>query len=470
MHSLRDTARTIFEQALADCSVERAMERHVRVQDEKLYLGEDSLDLRSLLHLRILAVGKAANAMLSSLLELVPVPSNCDVSGILIAPSAPLKLPPGFQHFAGGHPSPNEASFAGARAALAMLQESSEAASHTQDTLCLFLLSGGASAMMELPLDPNISLADTAEFHRVLVASGASITEINCVRKHFSAVKGGRLALAARNARCYSLLISDVPLGQEDALGSGPTLPDSSTVEQCGQIVARYDLLPQFPASVQRFFTSPALPETPKPAALHASASVLLHTNDLAEAALRRAEALGWTAILDNTCDDWDYREAAHYLLGRLRALQQQHNRVCLISAGEVVVRLPASKTGEPVGIGGRNQQFALYAATLLNAEDRPIAVLSAGSDGIDGTSPAAGAVVDETTLRERFFNFSGTATPFGGTSLDEPDRRNSYKAALDALAKFNTYPFLMKRQATVMTGPTGNNLRDLRILLGQLG
>ncbi len=463
MHSLRDTARTIFEQALADCSVRRAMERHVRVQGEKLYLGEDSLDIGNLRRLRVVAVGKAASAMLSSLLELVPVPSTCDVSGILIAPSAPSKLPPGFQHFAGGHPLPNEASLAGAQAALAML----DAVPKTDDTLCLFLLSGGASAMMELPLDPAISLADTAAFHRVLVASGASITEINCVRKHFSAVKGGRLALAARNARCYSLLVSDVPLGQEDALGSGPTLPDSSTVEQCRQILAHHEILPQFPAAVQRFFTSSALPETPKPATLHASACMLLHTDHLAEAARRRAEALGWTVILDNTCDDWDYKEAAHYLLGRLRALQQQHERVCLLSAGEVVVRLPASKTGEPVGIGGRNQQFALYAATLLNPEDRPIAVLSAGSDGIDGTSPAAGAVVDETTLNEQSINFPETATPFGGTSLGGPDRRDSYKAALDALAKFNTYPFLMKRHATVMTGPTGNNLRDLRILLG---
>ena len=118
--------------------------------------------------------------------------------------------------------------------------------------------------MMELPLDSSITLADTASFHRALVGSGASITEINCVRKHFSAVKGGRLAQAAGNAMCRSLLLSDVPVGREDALGSGPTVPDSSTVEECREILQRYRLLAQFPTAVRRFFESNALVETPK--------------------------------------------------------------------------------------------------------------------------------------------------------------------------------------------------------------
>ena len=446
MQSLRDTARIIFEQALADCSVSQAMARHVRVQDGKLHLGEEAFDLGDLRHLRILAAGKAANAMLSALLEIFPLTANCDVAGELIAPAPPSSLPRGFQYFAGGHPLPNEASFAGAKAALAMLHD----LSGTGDTVCLFLLSGGASAMMEMPLDPAISLADTAVFHRVLVACGASITEINCVRKHFSAVKGGRLAMAAKNVRCHSLLISDVPMGHEDALGSGPTLPDSSTVEQCRQILARYHLLPLFPAAVRQFFASPALPETPKHTGLNKKVSVLLHTNDLAQAAVQRAEALGWTAIVDNTCDEWDYRDAANYLLGRLKALQRQHERVCLISAGEVVVQLPANGVGAPVGLGGRNQQFALYAATLLKltsvgeVEDMPTVVLSAGSDGIDGNSPAAGSVLDGTIVGDQS------------------------SAAQAALENFNTYPFLAERNATIVTGPTGNNLRDLRLLLSQ--
>jgi hydroxypyruvate reductase len=314
------------------------------------------------------------------------------------------------------------------------------------DTLCIFLISGGASAMMELPLDPAITLPDTVDFHRTLVASGASITEINCIRKHFSAVKGGRLALAAGSVRCRSFLVSDVPAGHEDAVASGPTVPDISTVMECREILARYRLLEQFPAAVRRFFESPTLPETPKQTELHAQFCTLLDSQDLVQAAARRAEAVGWTAIIDNTCDEWEYQAAARYLLDRLRTLRHQHARICLISAGEVIVSLPASTEDHaPAGIGGRNQQFALYVATLLTPTDGSVAILSAGSDGIDGNSPAAGAVVDENTI--------------GKESSD-------CRAALEALANFDAYSFLSARSATITMGPSGNNLRDLRILL----
>ena len=297
--------------------------------------------------------------------------------------------------------------------------------------------------MMELPLDRTISLGDTAEFYRTLVASGASITEINCVRKHFSAVKGGRLALAAGNALCRSLLISDVPAGCEDALGSGPTLPDTSTVAECRDLLSRYALLPQFPVAVRNFFEHADLPETPKPTQLTARSITLLGAEDLAQAAARRAESLGWTAVIDNSCDEWDYRQAAKYLLQQLRNLRREHSRVCLVSAGEVTVKLPANGSGV-VGLGGRNQQFALYAASLLIPEDGGIAILSAGSDGIDGNSAAAGAVVDNQTL----------ADP------------QSHSGCLQALECFDTYTFLTSRNSTILTGASGHNLRDLRLLL----
>ncbi len=441
MTLLAETAQTIFKQALADCSVEQAMTHRITLREQSLHIDGEAFAFSDFQHLRIIAVGKATNAMFHALWrQLAPQP-GCDIAGVVIAPEHPSHLPGGFQFFAGGHPSPNEASFAGAQAALELMRAVAEdgAANHT---LCLFLISGGASAMMELPLDPAISLTDTAEFHRALVASGASITEINCVRKHFSAVKGGRLALAAGNALCRSLLISDVPAGHEDALGSGPTIPDASTVNECREILTRYRLLPQFPAAVKRFFESTELPETPKAAELHAHACVLLDAEDLAGAAARRAAALGWTAIVDNTCDEWEYRAAAKYLLDRLQSLRRQHPRVCLISAGEVIVALPAM--GAPLGTGGRNQQFTLYASTLLTSTDR-VAILSAGSDGIDGNSPAAGAVVDENTVRD-------------------PIVRSS---ALLALENFDAYPFLAAHNSTITTGPSNNNLRDLRILLG---
>ncbi len=291
MTTLSETARVIFEQALADCSVEQATARRFHVQDGLLHIDEEAIELIRLQRIRILAVGKAANAMLQAVQrQLLPLP-EVDIAGIVIAPELPSQLSNEFQYFAGGHPSPNTASLAGAQAALTLLRDM---AKHPEHTLCLFLISGGASAMMELPLDPSITLAETAEFHRALVASGASIAEINCVRKHFSAVKGGRLALAAGNAICRSLLVSDVPAGCEDALGSGPTLPDASSVAQCREILARYSLLPQFPTAVRRFFELDTLPETPKPAELDAQFRVLLDTQDLERAVARRAERMVW--------------------------------------------------------------------------------------------------------------------------------------------------------------------------------
>jgi hydroxypyruvate reductase len=165
----------------------------------------------------------------------------------------------------------------------------------------------------------------------------------------------------------------------------------------------------------------------------------------MAEAVRSHAESLGFHAVLDNACDDWSYDAAADYLLDRLRELRRQHSRVCLISAGEVTVRVDASRANAR---GGRNQHFALYMATRLHTEDGPLAVLSAGSDGIDGNSDAAGAIVDEQTI--------------AGAELRD--------SALRALAGFDSSSWLSEVGATVITGSTGHNLRDLRILLADDG
>ncbi|MHB8301232.1 MAG: glycerate kinase type-2 family protein [Acidobacteriaceae bacterium] len=441
MKTLAQEARTIFEQALDACSIEKALARNLSLQADGLQICGQAVPLDDVRHLRIVAVGKAAGPMLSALLKHLPLRPTGDLAGVLIAPEATAPLPKNFQYFPGGHPTPNQASFEGARAALTLLQAMPP--EQAQNTLCVFLLSGGASAMMELPLGPAIGLADTGDFHRALVGCGASITEINCVRKHFSAVKGGRLAVAARNSIAVSMFVSDVPAGHEDAIGSGPTLPDPSTRKECRDILERYELLPRFPALVRRFFESAALPETPRVPPAQRASCVLLHPDDLAEAAAARARLLGWTAVIDHTSDEWEYQAAAEYLADRVRVLRQQFPRVCLIGGGEVIVRLPASGEGD-VGTGGRNQQFALYAARLLRDENHPVAILSAGSDGIDGNSPAAGAAIDPATL-------------VGDEVALLADR---------ALASFDAYPLLEGLGATIMTGPTGNNLRDLRILL----
>src|SRR5206468_10373205 len=228
---------------------------------------------------------------------------------------------------------------------------------------------------------------------RALVLSGAPIAEINTIRKHLSAVKGGRLAQAAYPAQQVSLLISDVPDTTLDALASGPTMPDSTSVADCYTILEKYASLDQFPPSVRELFQRHALEETPKsddPAFVRARWWPVLSNKTAIDAAGVAATAQGFGVEVDNSCDDWDYDRAADYLLGRLRKLRQSVSRVALISGGEVTVKVTNG------GAGGRNQQFALACAQRITGEN--ITVLSAGTDGIDGNSPAAGAIADGST------------------------------------------------------------------------
>jgi glycerate 2-kinase len=464
----KEIARGIFNHALAECSIDRSFDRmlHTTVDSTGTRLilkGQDILALDRLKRVRIVSAGKAAAAMLSSLLSRLPLPASCDLRGVLIAATRPPDLPAAIQFFPGGHPVPNQASFVGASAALSMLRKLGNASE--EDTLCIFLISGGASAMMELPLDAAISLDDTIAFHQALVHCGASIVEINCVRKHFSAVKGGRLALAAGTAQKISLLVSDVPPAHIDALASGPTTADPTTVAQCREILARYELLDRFPPSARNFFVSPQLPETPKPGELISQSWKLLDSDEFAEAARSYAAQRGFHTVIDNTCDDWSYDTAADYLLDRMRQLRGGHSRVCLISTGEVAVQVPNADSlpdgadGRTTHTGGRNQHFALYLATQLRSDDGSLAVLSAGSDGIDGNSTAAGAIVDEHTL--------DGDDPSMATSNSEPAPRAARLAgARRALESFDSSTWLDAVGATIVTGPTGHNLRDLRILL----
>lgn len=469
--TLQMTARAIFDQSLAECGIERIFHRKMTVEARPhprlIVNGKDAVDLAGVQRIRIVAAGKAAGPMLTSLLALLQGVPCRDVAGILIAPDKPDDLPASFNYFAGGHPLPNQASLDGARAALNMLSQAAAGAQDLHTTLCIFLISGGASAMMESPLASSLTLEDTIAFHRALVHSGASIAEINCVRKHFSSVKGGRLALAAKGVRSIAILVSDVPSGQLDVLSSGPTLADSSTLQQCRNILLRYRLIDRFPPSIRHFFASPLLIETPKPGELDLPSFLLLDEHDLAEAASRQARERGFHTVVDNTCDDWDYRAAAEYLLGRARSLRAKHPKLCLISVGEVTVELPHqneitpadTSTLPPWGVGGRNQHLALFAATLLRPEDAPLVLLSAGSDGVDGNSSAAGAVVDVTTLQDY------PAAP--GRNKSASARRESLLAqGRAALQRFDSSTFLAKQEATIIKGPSGNNLRDLRVIL----
>jgi len=427
---MRVTARQLFEHALAEASIDRAFQRHVECERGVLRVCEDLHDLDSYGRVLVVSIGKAAHAMVNSL----EMQAGNRFEGIVASSVEALSQARGFRYFRGGHPTPNEDSL---RAAEAMLKSLN---AQTAASLVIFMLSGGGSSIAEKPIDNEISLPDLIATYRALVHSGAPIAEINSIRKHLSAIKGGRLALAAAPAQQVSLLVSDVPDNMPDALASGPTMPDSTTVSECHAIAEKYGMLNEFPTSVRELFQRHALEETPKsddPAFHRSRWWTILSNSSLLEAARLDAQRQGFSVEVDNSCDDWDYLRAADFLLDRVRELRKKSERVCLISGGEVVVKV---RNG---GTGGRNQQFALACASKIAGQN--MTVLSAGTDGIDGNSPAAGAIVD-------------------GITLERSKARGL--AANVHLASFNAYPFFEALGDVVVTGPTGNNLRDLRILL----
>ena len=428
---MREAAREIFGYALAEASIAKGFARHVHCERGVLRVCEHLYDLHSYSRVIVISIGKAGHSMVEALAQQM---GSSSLEGIVASSVDASVQARGFRYFRGGHPTPNAESIHAAKAILKLLGAQTEA------SLVIFLLSGGGSSIVEKPIDAEISLDDLIETYRVLVHSGAPIAEINAIRKHLSAVKGGRLAQAAFPAQQVSLLVSDVPEGMLDALASGPTMPDSASAEDCYRLAEKHGLLSQLPHSTRELFERRAIEETPKsddPAFYRSQWWPVLSNQTLVEQAKAAAERAGFAVHVDNSCDDWDYEPAAEYLLRRLRELRKGSQRVCLISGGEVTVKVTNA------GIGGRNQQFALECAARITDEN--ITVLSAGTDGIDGNSPATGAVVDgSTVLRAR--------------------ARGLQVAA--ALKEFNGYPFFNAIGDAVETGPTGNNLRDLRILL----
>jgi hydroxypyruvate reductase len=414
-----------------------------------LRVADLTYELAAFRRVLVVAMGKAAVPGAEAMLgEIVPgLAAGCELRALVVGPGTMGAMPCAVEWWPGSHPIPDASARAAAERVMAALGEAGP-----QD-LVLFLISGGASAMVELAMDASVTVEETAAFYRGLVHSGLKIAEMNALRKHFSAVKGGRMAARAVEATKCTLLVSDVPEGMPDVIGSGPTLADASTREECWALLRRPELAGRLPERVRVFLESGDLAETPKAGDAcfrRAEFRVALSTATMLEEAKRRCEERGFTAVIDNTCDDWEYREAAAYLLERLRRLSERHERVCLLSGGEVLVHV-----GAEAGRGGRNQQFALYCAMELAMQSAmrgkefgaEVAILSAGTDGIDGDSPAAGAVVDRTTVeRARVLGMS----------------------AAEALERFDSYPLLERVGDAIVTGPSGNNVRDLRILMAE--
>ncbi|MGC2286058.1 MAG: DUF4147 domain-containing protein [Candidatus Acidiferrum sp.] len=436
MAELKQLARRIFQETISALDIPEAMQRKLPLAGTVLRLEGAQVDLRAFKNVRVIAIGKAAHAMAEGLAGLMP--GNFSLEGIVCAPTPPGRAVEGMKYFVGGHPTPDEQSWKAAEAILAFLKECDET------TIVFFLLSGGGSALAELPLDERQTLDDVRQLHRALVTCGAPIDAMNAVRKHASAVKGGRLAVAARRATKITLAVSDVPVGKESALASGPTLPDPTTIADVQRVIAEFSLRGKLPAALLRWLDDGKMPETPKeddPAFRNAHFSVLLGLDDLFHPAHHATEAEGFLACCDNTTDDWPVEKAAQYLLEQLDALRKANpgQPVAVIADGEV------SSPVKGKGIGGRNAAFVL--ACVKKIAGKKMAVLSAGTDGVDGNSPAAGAVADGETLER------GRAIGLNARYM---------------FRESDSYSYFARLGDTIITGPTGNNMRDLRILLAE--
>jgi glycerate 2-kinase len=425
------TARRVFHEVIAAIDLRKAMVEKLTCIAGMLHAGETSVSLTWPPH--VVAIGKAAGRMASKLDEIL---EGRIASGIVVAPGLPAARLKNFRYFEGGHPYPNSDSIAGAEAALGLVSRLGPS------ELVIFLISGGGSALFEKPLNPNVSLRDLVEFNRVLVTCGLPIEQINVLRKHISAVKGGRLAEAAHPARQLTLFVSDVPDNLPSMVASGPTMPDSSTLEECYRLAEENKLVPRLPQSIREHFIAHTLKETPKPGAACFKSSgyfCLLSNREAVEAAQNALELEGFICEIESGDWDADYREVADRNLKAFNALAEKHpgKPVALVVGGEVTCQVTGS------GMGGRNQAFVLYAAEKIEHQNR--VVLSAGTDGRDGNSPSSGAVADGQTIsRARALGI-------------DPVRY---------LAGSDSYSFFRTLGDTLDTGYTGNNVRDVRLWL----
>jgi glycerate 2-kinase len=451
---LRIAAREVFDKALKGVDAGGAVRRAVRPDGLSLKIGEATLSLAARQPIYTIAMGKAALSMASGLDETI----GARITAGLISGNAPGNsirvVPSRWRIFAGGHPEPNEQSLAAAQASFELLRRADE-----ERALVIFLISGGGSAMLEWPIADDITLDDLRAANRALVNCGASIGEINTVRRAFSAVKGGRLAARAPHCDQITLIVSDVPRGDAENVASGPTITPRVTAPEARDVVARYNLRSQLPKAVLRAVDAEALAAKPftGDSGLLRKHFVLLDNASALEAAAEALRRRGFITEIATDISDQSIEEGCPQLLLRLDAVQENAgipgSIVCLISGGEFACPVKGD------GMGGRSLETALRLAiehhrqhqALSEAgkpEGSPFVALCAGTDGIDGNSPAAGAIVDDTTIARAH-----------AIGIDPADFLN----------RSDAYSFFVALGDAIATGPTGTNVRDIRILLTTL-
>ena len=433
MHStMKRHALKILDAAVDSVRPDRIFER----PDVKELIEKAGRDAR---RVNVLGFGKAAAAMAVALEEILSRPID---DGAVIIPQnyladLPASLRPAtISLLPGGHPHPTEASIESARKLMNMARGA------TEDDVVIVLISGGGSALFA-DFAEGISLDDAARLNEILLASGASIDEVNSIRKQISVVSGGRLAKTVHPARCISFAISDVPGDDPSIIASGPTVPDEAGFQDALHVLESRDLLGKVPDSIRAFFSNgeseTAATVRSGDAHLGKADYHVLATNRVAlEAAAQRAEYLGYHVI--DIRNLWgEAAGAGRHIAAELNAIDM-NRKACLLYGGETTVTLPPDH-----GKGGRNQELALAAAQQLADAKTPSVILSAGTDGIDGPTDAAGGIVDQKTMRH--------AAEIGiGLSA--------------ALAEHAAYDALKALDAHVMIGPTHTNVMDIVIAL----
>jgi glycerate 2-kinase len=438
--SLRQDAALILDAALKAVDPSLAIKRAVTLEGNLLKLGDQSVDMAEYDHVIAVGAGKAGAPMAQALEEILG--ERLDGGMVVVkdghgGPTQKIRI------FEASHPVPDERGVAAGSEIAKFLQENAG-----PKTLVFCLLSGGGSALLVSPA-PGLSLANKQETTRLLLACGADIAEINSIRKHMSQLKGGGLARLAGDSKVVSLIVSDVVGDRLDTIASGPTVPDHSTWTDCREILERYEIWDQVPSTVSTRIQdglSGNIPDTPKPGqpqlagVLNLIVSGNRHALDYASA---KAKELGYTPlILSSTIEGETYDVARMHAAMAREARQTGHPLAppcCLISGGETTVTL-----GDNPGKGGRNMEFALACVLDLEGIDGVLA-LSAGTDGTDGPTDAAGAQAD-----------GGTAARARELGLNPRDY----------LERHDAYNFFKPLEDLLITGPTRTNVMDIRLML----
>jgi hydroxypyruvate reductase len=402
--------------------------------------GETREALRRASAVDVIAAGKAAAPMIDACAAAAGVPLRTLLAiGPRRNPESSLTLPSSTIWYDAGHPLPDGGSLAGARRAL-------EVASATGERdLLLVLISGGGSSLMALPA-PDIPLDAKQRTARILMEQGADIYELNTVRKHLSAIKGGQLALAARGA-VLTLAVSDVVGDDLSVIASGPTVPDDTSFAAALDVLRRRGGHSRYPQPVVNRLQRGAVgdvPETPSsgdPRLARADARVIGPQRGAIDGARRAAESLGYHVHIVAEPVTGDARQAArHHIARTAAAIASLARPVCVIASGETTVTVTGT------GKGGRNQEFSLAMAQSLSMLGPRVAAASVGTDGIDGPTDAAGAIVDPTTFERA-----------AAAGLAAPE---------DYLTDNNTYEFFNRIGDLIRTGPTSTNVGDLQVIL----